>query len=70
MQRMTVTIEDDQLAALRAEAAAHGTTVSAVVRAAAETLRDKAPGAASIRRRIEPDRRGGPRSGAGRKAAA
>jgi hypothetical protein len=40
MKRMTVTIEDDQLAALRAEADALGTTVSAVVRAAAETLRD------------------------------
>lgn len=68
MQRMTVTVDDEHVEVLRAEAAATGSTVSAVVRAAIDVLRDEAPEAAAIRFRIEPDRRGGARPGAGRKA--
>lgn len=66
MERLTVSVESEQAAILRALAAAHGTTVSAVVRAAADALALECTATASIRRRIQPDARGGARPGAGR----
>ncbi|MBK5221618.1 MAG: ribbon-helix-helix protein, CopG family [Acidimicrobiia bacterium] len=66
MERITVSLDAEQAATLRALAAAHDTTVSAVVRAAADALAAEHTAAGSIRRRIRPDARGGARPGAGR----
>jgi hypothetical protein len=65
VERLTVTIEGERVAVLRAVAAAHAATVSAVVRAAADALAFEAE-IGPIRRRITPDARGGSRPGAGR----
>lgn len=69
MQRITVTMNDEHLEALRTVTEAHGSTVSGTIRAAATSLRVGDSGADAIRRLIEPDRRGGARSGAGRRKA-
>lgn len=66
VDRLSVSVEPEHLAVLRTVAAAHGTTVSAVVRAAAEALADDNRPTGEIRRRIKPDARGGARPGAGR----
>ena len=66
VERLTVSLEAEQVAMLRSLAAAHYTTMSAVVRAGAEALADEHTATGSIRRRIRPDARGGARPGAGR----
>ncbi len=66
VERLTVSLEAEQVTMLRALAAAHDTTVSAVVRAAADALAAEHTATGSIRRRIQPDARGGARPGAGR----
>jgi hypothetical protein len=65
VERLTVSLEVEQAEMLRALATVHGTTVSAVVRAAAEAIAEE--GAEGIiRSRIRLDGRGGARPGAGR----
>jgi Ribbon-helix-helix protein, copG family len=66
VERITATVSDEQANALRALAAERGTSIAAVIRAAADVLAEDGRGASAIRGRVRPSALGGARPGAGR----
>jgi hypothetical protein len=69
MKRRTVSLTDSAVTALERLARRSGSNVSCVVEAAAVVIAEEGAGARAVEKRIVPDRRGGRRDGAGRKAA-
>lgn len=67
VKRRTVSLTDEAAAALDRIAKAHSTTVSGVVEAAGMALAEGDCLGEALEKRVGPDRRGGPRPGAGRK---
>lgn len=69
MKRRTVSLSDHAVTALERLARRSGSNVSCVVEAAAAVIAEEGAGARDVEKRIVPDRRGGARTGAGRKSA-
>lgn len=67
VKRRTISLTDEAAKALDQIAKAHSTTVSSVVEAAGMALAEGGHLGEALERRVGPDRRGGPRPGAGRK---
>jgi hypothetical protein len=67
VKRRAVSLTDEAAAALDRIAKAHSTSVSGVVEAAGMALAEGGQLGEALAKRVGPDRRGGPRVGAGRK---
>jgi hypothetical protein len=67
MKRRTVSLSEDAVEALERLASVHDTTVSGVVEGAARLIAEGGGHADALAERLAPDRRGGPRTGAGRR---